>query len=395
MTRETDERETAQRDAGTDGQADDSQPGVPRTPGLVPEPMQVEPRRATDRRTVEGTVLRAALVVLGVLAVLALLWAARSQVILALVALVIATGMYGPAERLERRGLPRVWSVLAILGGVLGVTVIALLIALPPLVAQGVSLVDELPSRIDSISQRVRDWLNSIAGAGTGEQLLNAAKQFSPDIGGLWRVPLTVVTVIADLVLVVFIAVLMLLERDAARGYTFRFVSPERRDALDALLPTMLESLGGYVRAQLAIMAVTGATTGIGMVLLGVPFPLPMALLAFLTEAIPLVGPWIAGVPVTLLALSVSPLTGLVMVGWMIGVQALESYVLVPTIQGRVMNLSPLVVLLAVLAGASLSGIVGALLAVPLVALGHVVVEAVIVPLFRRRYRHSEGAAET
>ncbi len=130
-------------------------------------------------------------------------------------------------------------------------------------------------------------------------------------------------------------------------------------------------------------MAITGLGTALGMLVLGVPFPLPLGLLAFLTEAIPMVGPYIAGVPIVLIAFSESPITGVLMAAWIFGLQQLEGYVLAPSILRHAVDLSPVIILLAIVAGGTLAGVLGALIAVPLVAALQVLVREVVLPLRR------------
>jgi putative heme transporter len=169
-------------------------------------------------------------------------------------------------------------------------------------------------------------------------------------------------------------------------------VARDRRPALN-LVDTAAAKLGGYIRGQLLVMAVTGVGTAVGMMLLGVPFALPMGLLGFLAEAIPLAGPIIAGVPVLVLAFLESPTTGLLMLVWLIVLQQLEGWLLYPIIQGRILSLSPLVVVLAVLAGATLYGVLGAVIAVPIVAIVDVILREVVFPLRRQASRRDARAA--
>jgi predicted PurR-regulated permease PerM len=111
-----------------------------------------------------------------------------------------------------------------------------------------------------------------------------------------------------------------------------------------------------------------------------VPFALPLGIFAFLTEAIPIAGPVIAGVAMVAVAFTESPLHALLTLVLVIIIQQAESLVLVPVIQGRLISISPVVALLAVLAGSAVGDIPGAILAIPLVAIAMVVVNDVILP---------------
>jgi predicted PurR-regulated permease PerM len=172
----------------------------------------------------------------------------------------------------------------------------------------------------------------------------------------------------------------MILERDRARDWIMRFVAPRDRPVLDALLRKAAQRLGAYVRGQLLIMLVTGTGSYVGLTLIGVPFALPLGIFAFLTEAVPIAGPIIAGVLMILVALTESPLQALLTIVLVTIIQQSESLVLVPVIQGRLISISPVVALLAVLAGSAIGDIPGAILAIPVVAIATVFVDDVVLP---------------
>jgi predicted PurR-regulated permease PerM len=200
-------------------------------------------------------------------------------------------------------------------------------------------------------------------------------------VGGiLARIPLVAAGFVASLVTITFLSALMVLERDRARAWSMRFVAPADRAALDALLRKAAGRLGAYVRGQLLIMGVTGVGSYVGLTLIGVPFALPLGIFAFLTEAIPIAGPVIAGIAMIIVALLESPLQGALTLVLVLIIQQAESLVLVPVIQGRLISISPPVALLAVLAGSAIADIPGAILAIPVVAIAMVVIDDVILP---------------
>jgi len=187
---------------------------------------------------------------------------------------------------------------------------------------------------------------------------------------------------------------LMLIERDRARAWALEFVDERDREAVINVSRNALLRLGAYVRGQLLVMSLIGVGSAAGMLLLGVPFAVPLGALSFITAAIPLAGAFIAGGPIVLVALTVSPGTGLLMAAWLVVLQQLEGSVITPYIQGRVVNLSAIAVLLGVLAGTSIAGIVGGIIAIPLVAVADVVLRDIVFPLRRRaeELRRTGGA---
>jgi predicted PurR-regulated permease PerM len=128
-------------------------------------------------------------------------------------------------------------------------------------------------------------------------------------------------------------------------------------------------SLIGYVRATFLVALVDAIGIGTGLAIMGVPLALPLASLVFLGAFIPLVGAVIAGfLAVVVALLSKGFIYALITLGLIIAVQQLEGHVLQPLVMGRAVSIHPLAVVLAIAAGGVLAGIIGALLAVPLVA---------------------------
>jgi predicted PurR-regulated permease PerM len=284
----------------------------------------------------------------------------------------------------------------------------ALFLIFPPLVRQAVDLADDIPSIAEQLRAGAIDLIDGVTGQqGRGEEfidtLTSGAGDALPELGSLLSVPLTVVGIFANLVIVIFLSALMLIERDRARGYLLNFVEEPDREAVMDSARKALTKLGAYVRGQLLVMTVIGVGSAIGLTVVGflvqgepLPFAVPLGALSFITAAIPLAGAFIAGGLIVLVSLTVSPIAALLMLVWVVVLQQLEGSVITPYIQGRVVNLSAVVVLLAVVAGTSLAGIVGGIIAIPLVAVIDVIIRDVVFPLRRRaeqRRRHPETEA--
>jgi putative heme transporter len=340
-------------------------------------------------------IARKFLLVVGLAVLLVVLWLLRDLLIVALLAALIASGMYGLVGPLERR-MPRLAAVAAAYLALIGSLAMIVVLIVPPLVDQAADLSNEIPELVDQLSADVSVVIDAVGGEGTGERMFD---QFTPQLADgdadeeLFRLPFTVLQVITNVAVTIFLSALLILERDAIRRWTSRFlVARDRGPAID-LAHTAVTKLGAYVRGQLLVMVITGVGTSAGMMLLGVPFALPMGVLGFLAEAIPLAGPIIAGVPVLILAFLESPTTGLLMLLWLVVLQQLEGWVIYPLVQGRILSLSPIVVVLGVLAGATIYGVLGALIAVPIVAVVDVVLREVVFPLRQRASEQDLEAA--
>jgi predicted PurR-regulated permease PerM len=127
--------------------------------------------------------------------------------------------------------------------------------------------------------------------------------------------------------------------------------------------------LAGVVRGQLTIMMVNGALTLVGLLVLRVPFAFALAALATVLYVVPIFGTILSSVPIVLLALGGGGIPrGLAALAWILGIHALETYVLNPKIMGTASRIHPVLIVLALVVGERTAGIVGALLAVPLMS---------------------------
>ena len=353
-------------------------------------PREVVWAERPEPRSVAGITLRASLVVVGVALALVLAYQLRLLLILFFLAVLFAAGLYGPSSWFERLGLPRVLAVLATYLILIGLFALAIYLIFPPLVAQAATLVDDFPVLIEELRQQAIEFIDQFGGAGAGERVIDSvtagAQGAMPDLSSAVQLPLTLAGILVNVFVIFILSAFVLLERDNAREWLLRFVdSKDQEHALNIGRQAVLK-LGAYVRGQLVVMTVIGAGSAAGMLLLGVPFAVPLGALSFIGAAIPMAGAFLAGMPIVLIALiDGGPLAAGLMAAWITGLQQLEGYLITPFIQGRAVNLSPMVVFIGVLAGASLGGIVGAIIAIPLVAVADVVVRDVVFPLRRRQ----------
>lgn len=157
---------------------------------------------------------------------------------------------------------------------------------------------------------------------------------------------------------------LLLYETPIRRSVISMFPKDKTRQA-ETVLKQIDDKLGSWLRGQLILSIFIGIITYVVLVLLNVDFALSLALLAGLLEIVPSIGPTIAAVPAVIIAANTSLPMAIIVLCAYIGIQFLENNVLVPRIMARAVGLNPLVVILAIIVGATLLGVIGALLAVP------------------------------
>jgi putative heme transporter len=300
-------------------------------------------------------------------AVLALLWYVRVIVLPVMLALTIAP-VLSPVARLLRRRLGRPAAALALL---IGLAVVAALIAIvtSSVVAQYDELADSVSRAVDDITGRLeREPFNlSLEG---GEDLQSALADSWREASGYAAAGVqTGVGIVTGMVLAV--AVLYFVLRDGAAFWLWvlRLFAPQTRPVIDRAGRRAWAVLGGFVRGTALIATIDAVLIGIGLWLLGVPLAFALAVLVFLGAFVPFVGAFVSGLVAVLVALADGGWeVGLATLGIVLAVQFVEGNFLQPIIQSRTVDLHPVVILLAVAAGASLFGIPGAFLAVPVTA---------------------------
>lgn len=371
----------------------------PPTYPLVPQPAVPE----SDAPSVEGITFRAAMVVVGVGLLVVLAYQLRLLLILLFLAVLLAAGLHGVVSTLER-WMPRVLAILVAYLGLLGAVSLIMFLIFPPLVREAVSFAERAPQIAGELRAGAVQFIDGVAGQGSGEEIVGTltagAGGALPELESLISVPLTFAGIIANTVVVLFLSALLLIERDRIREWAMRFLDEQDRELGLAVGRRALLKLGAYVRGQLLVMTVIGIGSAFGMLVVGLittgsplPFAVPLGTLSFATAAIPLAGAFIGGAPIILIALTVSPLAALLMVAWLVVLQQLEGSVITPIVQGRAVALSAVTVLLGVLAGTTLAGIVGGIIAIPAVAVADVVLRDVFFPLRERASQRRMRAA--
>ncbi|MFD8247284.1 AI-2E family transporter [Nocardia sp. NPDC059691] len=293
-------------------------------------------------------------------------------------AIVIATVLWPPVRWLTARGLPPAAAASLAVLGFLGVLAGVIALIVP-------SVVDQVPELADKASagvNQVRDWLqgpplrireeqlNSAVDAIVSRLQSSSAQIATGVFSGVTTATSALITLFLVLVLSFFFV------KDGPRFLPWlHSVSGSRGGRhLEEVLSRIWVVLGGFIRTQALVSLVDAVLIGAGLVILGVPLALVLAVITFLGGFVPMVGAFVAGALAVLVALVGNGfVTALIVLGIVVAVQQLEGNVLQPVLQSRSMQLHAVIVLLAVTAGGSLYGIVGAFLAVPVVAIAAVV----------------------
>ena len=175
----------------------------------------------------------------------------------------------------------------------------------------------------------------------------------------------SVVTAVIAIVTIAFLTLFMLLEGPAWVERFYSLLPVEKQPRWRAVGYDIYRTIGGYVTGNLAISLIAGVVSTAVFLAVGVPYAVALGLLVAILDLIPLAGATIAAIVVTTVAFLDSTTSGIIILIFFVLYQQLENHVLQPVVYGRTVQLSPLAVLIAVLIGAKLAGVVGALAAIP------------------------------
>lgn len=290
-------------------------------------------------------------------------------ILLVLISLVLMVGLLPFVEAMVRAGLPRTAAVLLLVFGILAVIIGMVSLMVPPLVTEAESVRDNLP---DS-AREVEVFLGHF---GVHVELQQKARDINWDeiISGSAAVDYgqRVLSTTVSLITIVAMTAYLLADTPRLGAFVGQFIPDDHKDDAEGLFISITRVVGGYLRGQLITSLAIAVFTFALLRIVGVSNPLAFAVLAGLADVVPLVGALIATAPPVAAALQESSTqAAIVLVGLML-YQQFEDRILVPRVYGRTLNLPPVIVLIAVLAGAELLGVTGVLLALPLAAAGRV-----------------------
>lgn len=303
-----------------------------------------------------------------------------------LVAVFITLALNPIVEALARRGLGRPVSVLVVFLGFVTVVTGAIVLVLPGLVQQGIALVERAPAYVDELTRA--PWLLELD---SQFQLVDRASQeleqlaldrstwtalFGGVLGAAGWVAASMVGVFTTFILTLYLLVTLPSVKDAA----YRMVPASRRPGVMRLAEEVMRRVGGYALGQATVATINGVCSWVMMQVLNIPYSGILAVLVGLLGLIPLVGATLGAGIVALVALVVSPTTAFIVLVYYVVYQQVENYWIVPHIMKRTVSVPGAVTVVAVLAGGTLLGVLGALIAIPVAAGLLLLYEEVLVP---------------
>ena len=236
------------------------------------------------------------------------------------------------------------------------VIILILTVGLPPVVSQSQKLLVNLSGLITKIPflQQKEDVFKELI------------PQISSLSGNVLTVTFSIFSNFVTLISVLFISIYMSLDWENIKKRFYSLFTGKTKDEMESLVEEVEANIGHWVKGQLLLMVVVGISSFLGLMLLGVNYPLALGLVAGLFEIVPVLGPVLTAVLAAAVGFAESPIKGFATIGLFILIQQLENNFLVPKVMQKVSGFSPLVILLALLIGSNFFGIVGAVIAIPI-----------------------------
>ncbi|MEH3032583.1 MAG: AI-2E family transporter [Aeromicrobium erythreum] len=290
-------------------------------------------------------------------------------------ALIVSTVLGPPVAWLRRKGVPSGLGAALVMLTFVAAVVLLVTVLTPQVAGQ----LPTIAAQASSGLLKVRDWLTDGPLSLTDGQLTRAVEAVQDKLqdsaaaisSGALSTVSAATNVVVNLVLVLMLTFFFIKDGHKFLPWLRTLGGRRAGEHTVEVLSRVWSTLGGFVRTQTLVAAIDAVIIGIGLLILGVPLAIPLAVITFFGGYIPIVGAFVSGALAVLVTLVTNdPKDALIALLIVVAVQQLEGNVLSPWLQGKNMNLHAAVVLLSVAAGGTLFGITGAFLAVPVAASG-------------------------
>ena len=306
---------------------------------------------------------------------------AASILVLIFIALFLAIGLNPAVARLRKWGVPRGGAVAIVALTVIGLLGGGIVALIPPLVSQTTQLVQNVPDYIQSLqrNQTINDLVQRYDIVGKVQSALDAGTVGNA-VGGVVGGARLLFGTIFNLLTVLVLTIYFMAAFDRIREGAYSLIPASRRTRVRLLTDEILTKVGAYMVGALMIAVVAGASTFVLGLILGLGYPFALAVVVAVCDLIPQIGATLGAVIVSLVGFASSLTDGLVCIVFFIVYQQIENYLIYPSVMRRSVKVSDLAAVVAALLGVALFGVVGALVAIPMVAAIQLIMREVVMP---------------
>lgn len=296
----------------------------------------------------------------------------RDVLLLAILAVFVAVALSAPVAWLQTRlHLPRSLAILTAYAAVLAVLIAIGLLIVPPFVTEFEHLLRAMPGYVRDLedSELIARWDREYGIVDKLQSQVNHLPSLLGDaLDELEAVTVGIVERIVELIAILAVAFLLLLDAPRLMDWIYDQLAPGHREQARRIAQQSAAAIGGYIGGVFAVAALAGIVAFLMMSLLGIPYAVPLAAQMALFAIIPLVGSPIGALLIAFVAAFSGLWTVIVWLVFWIVYQQMETHVIGPFVYRKAVDMRPVLVILSVLAGATLLGVLGALLAIPAAA---------------------------
>ncbi len=305
-----------------------------------------------------------------------------STLLLVIVAFFLAAGLNPSVEFLQRRGLGRPWAVLVVICVAL-IAVALFVVAIVPVITDQVrSLTDKVPDWFDQLqsNNQVQDFNEEYGVLEKAQDYVTGGDFAGSLFGGAVGIGLAVLSALFNAFIVIVLTLYFLSSLEQTKNAFYRLAPASRRPRVSALGDRIIRNIGGYVSGAFIVAMCAGITSLIFLFVVGLgEYAVALAFVVTLLDVIPMIGATIGAVIVTAIAFATDIKIGIACAIFYLVYQQVENYLIYPRVMKRSVDVPGSVTVVAALVGASLLGVVGALLAIPTAAAILLIMREVVV----------------
>lgn len=341
--------------------------------------------KAKPRVTVtidSNTIFRVLLILLGLL----FLYHILNVLVIAFVAFIIVSAITPVVDFLERYHLPRTLVVILIF--LLFITGLFYLISfLVPAIGDQIKLLAQnIPAYSDRLAflrEKVQHLFNGneyLLQQEKSNLLINLGNRLNENWTNIFSQAGSFIGVIVDIIAIFSLAIFLTIQKRSVGNFLKAFIPKRHEEYAITLVERIQHKMGHWLLGQLALNIIMGILIYIGLILLKVPYALLLAIIAATFEFVPFIGGILSAILGVLVALSISPLTAVIVLALYLAVQQFQNHIMAPLVMRQVVGLNPVAVIIAILVGLKIAGPLGIILAIPITAAISVFVSDFISP---------------
>ena len=326
-----------------------------------------------DKRVKIDISITSILKIIAVLILSYLLFLTRDILALLFVTIIIVSALSPVIEYLEKHLKYRSLAVILVFVAIILLIAGIIYAIIPPLVIQSKQLAQNMPAyinRFEPVYNTAKDYIPNLQ-----QSLDKVSSGLAQASGNIFAATAGIFGGIISFVTVIVLSFYLLVDKKAFRESFFSLMPINKKDDVSEIVRKIASKVGDWLRGQMLLGLIVGIIDLIGLLIIGVPFALTLALISAMLEIVPVMGPIIAGGLAAIIALTTSPLKALLVVILYVVVQQLENNILVPQIMKKAVGLSPVVIIVAIATGFKLYGVTGALLALPIAGVAMVIAQ--------------------